>query len=84
MKINWKARFKHGPFLTALFSLVLILVQQIASLFGFDTTIYNEQITLIFNTILGIAVLIGVVSDPTTNGVNDSKRALNYDEPHKD
>lgn len=84
MKINWKVRFKHTPFLTALFSLVLILVQQVAGLIGFDATIYNEQITLIFNTVLGILVLIGVVSDPTTTGVNDSRRSMNYDEPKKD
>lgn len=81
MKINWKVRFKHKPFLVALFSLVLILVQQIASIFGIDTTIYNEQITILFNTILSILVLLGVVIDPTTEGVKDSENALNYKEP---
>lgn len=81
MKINWKVRFKHKPFLVALFSLVLILVQQIASIFGIDTTIYNEQITILFNTILSILVLLGVVIDPTTQGVKDSENALNYKEP---
>ena len=81
MKINWKVRFKHKPFLVALFSLVLILVQQIASIFGIDTTIYNEQITILFNTILSILVLLGVVIDPTTEGVKDSENALSYKEP---
>ena len=81
MKINWKVRFKHKPFLVALFSLVLILVQQIASIFGIDTTIYNEQITILFNTILSILVLLGVVIDPTTQGVTDSEKALHYKEP---
>jgi len=80
-KINWKVRFKHKPFLVALFSLVLILVQQIASIFGIDTTIYNEQITILFNTILSILVLLGVVIDPTTQGVTDSEKALHYKEP---
>ena len=81
MKINWKVRFKHKQFLVALFSLVLILVQQIASIFGIDTTIYNEQITILFNTILSILVLLGVVIDPTTQGVTDSEKALHYKEP---
>ena len=81
MKINWKVRFKHKQFLIALFSLVLILVQQIASIFGIDTTIYNEQITILFNTILSILVLLGVVIDPTTQGVTDSEKALHYKEP---
>lgn len=83
MKINWKVRFKHTPFLVALFALVMLLVQQVFSLFGIDTTIYNEQATDLFNTVLAILVLIGVVSDPTTEGVNDSRTALNYNKPRK-
>lgn len=83
MKINWKVRFKHKPFLVALFALVMLLVQQVFSLFGIDTTIYNEQATDLFNTILAILVLVGVVSDPTTEGVSDSRTALNYNKPRK-
>ncbi|MED4701598.1 phage holin [Lysinibacillus capsici] len=79
MKINWKVRLKHGPFLVGAFSLLLLLIQQIAALFGFDTTIYNEQVTDIFNTVLALLVLFGVVSDPTTPGLNDSERAMRYD-----
>ena len=81
MKINWKVRFKHKTFLVSLFSLALILVQQVASIFGVDTTIYNEQITDLFNTILAILVLLGVVVDPTTSSVSDSEKALNYTKP---
>lgn len=81
MKINWKVRFKHKPFLIALFSLALLLVQQVASFFGIDTTIYNEQVTELFNTVLAILVLLGVVSDPTTEGLSDSQQALRYRKP---
>ncbi|WP_333474097.1 phage holin [Psychrobacillus psychrodurans] len=38
MKINWKVRFIHKPFLIALFALVMLLVQRVASFFGVDTT----------------------------------------------
>ncbi|MBD8522293.1 MULTISPECIES: phage holin [Lysinibacillus] len=79
MKINWKVRLKHKPFLVGTFSLLLLLIQQIGTLFGFDTTIYNDQVTDIFNTVLALLVLFGVVSDPTTPGINDSERALKYD-----
>ncbi|WP_342441727.1 phage holin [Lysinibacillus sp. FSL K6-0075] len=78
MKINWKVRLKHKPFLVGAFSLLLLLIQQIAALFGLDTTIYNEQVTDIFNTVLALLVLFGVVSDPTTPGMNDSERAMGY------
>lgn len=84
MKINWKVRLYHKPFLVGAFSLLLLLIQQIAALFGFDTTIYNEQVTDIFNTVLALLVLFGVVSDPTTTGLNDSEQALKYDAPRKD
>ena len=84
MNINWKVRFQHGPFLAALFSLVLILVQQVAASFGYGITeAFSEQATGIFNTVLSILVLLGVVSDPVTEGFSDSKQALGYDEPKK-
>lgn len=84
MKINWKIRLKHKPFLVAAFALLLLLVQQIGALIGFDTTIYNERVTELFNTVLAFLVLIGVVVDPTTEGTNDSTQALKYDKPKDD
>ena len=81
MKINWKVRFKHKPFLIALFALVMLLVQQVASFFGLDTTIYNEQVTDLFNTVLAILLLLGIVSDPTTTGMSDSQQAMRYHKP---
>lgn len=81
MKINWKVRFKHKTFLVSFFALVLLLAQQVAVLFGFDTTIYNEQATDLFNTILAILVLLGVVVDPTTENLSDSKQAMRYNKP---
>jgi len=84
MKINWKVRLKHKPFLVAAFALILLLVQQIGTLFGYDTTIYNERVTELFNTVLAFLVLIGVVIDPTTTGTADSEQALGYNKPRDD
>lgn len=84
MKINWKVRFKHKTFLVALFSMLLLLVQQVASFFGVDTTVFNEQATDLFNTVLAVLVLLGVVTDPTTASVSDSERALEYKSPKGD
>lgn len=84
MNINWKVRFQHGPFLVALFSLILILGQQVAAAFGFGITeAISEQATGIFNTVLSILVLLGVVSDPVTEGLSDSPQALRYNKPKK-
>ena len=84
MKINWKGRLYQKPFLVGAFSVLGLLIQQIAALFGYDTTIYNEQVTDIFNTVLALLVLFGVVSDPTTPGLNDSERALKYNKSKGD
>ncbi|WP_286927055.1 MULTISPECIES: phage holin [Lysinibacillus] len=82
MKINWKIRLQHKPFLLALFSLILLLAQQVAAIFGYDlTSAMSEQLTFILNTVLSILVLMGVVIDPTTRGTKDSERALMYRRP---
>lgn len=73
MKINWKVRLRHKPFLVSLFALILLLVQQIGAIFGIDTTIYNERVTEVFNTVLAFLVLLGVVVDPTTTGLSDKE-----------
>jgi len=82
MKINWRIRLQHKPFLLALFSLILLLAQQVAAIFGYDLTgAMSEQLTSILNIVLSILVLMGVVVDPTTRGTKDSERALMYRRP---
>jgi len=82
MRINWKIRFQHKPFLLALFSLIALLAQQVAAIFGYDlTSAMSEQTMTIINTVLSIFTLLGVVVDPTTRGTSDSQRALMYRRP---
>lgn len=82
--INWKARFKHKQFLVALIALLLVLANQIAGVVGADITVYSAEITAISETVLTILGLLGIVIDPTTDGVSDSERALRYNKPKKD
>ena len=83
MKINWKVRLQHKPFLVSLFAFVLLLAQQVAKAFGYELPVaVSDQITAIFNTILSILVLLGIVVDPTTSDVSDSTQALTYDKPN--
>ena len=84
MKINWKIRMKHKQFWVSLTALSVILANQIAGVFNVDITIYNDQITALSETILSILALLGIIVDPTTNGVSDSKQALEYDKPKGD
>jgi phi LC3 family holin len=82
MKINWKIRLQQKPFLVALFSALLLFTQQVAKLFGYELSeSLGEQLTEIFNTVLFVLSIMGVVIDPTTRGVNDSEMANTYDKP---
>ena len=75
--INLKLRLKNKVTLAALISAVFIMLGQ----FGLEIP-HNIQEGV--NTLLMILVLLGIVTDPTTKGVADSERALNYNQPRED
>ena len=86
MKINWIVRIKNQAFWLAFIPAMLLLIQVVAAPFGYewDFVVLNEQLTAIVNAIFGVLTIIGVVTDPTTAGVTDSKRALTYTTPKED
>ena len=77
MKINWKVRLQSYPFWVALFSLLGLIVTDA----GLMELGHFEKYV---DALLIVLVAGGVVSDPTTNGLNDSNQALTYDKPRKD
>lgn len=82
MKINWKVRLRQKPFLVAIFSALLLLVQQVAKFFGYEISeAIGQQLTEIFNTVLFVLTIAGVIIDPTTKGLGDSEQAKEYSEP---
>ncbi|MFS9354656.1 phage holin [Streptococcus oralis subsp. tigurinus] len=75
--INWKLRLQNKVTLVALLGAVFLMAQQ----FGLEIP---KNIQDGVNTFVYILVLIGVVNDPTTAGISDSNRALDYHEPSED
>lgn len=73
MKINWKSRLKNKTFLVSLFAALLLFAQTVASAIGVDISMYSDKATQIFNALLGVLILIGVVADPNTPGISDNK-----------
>lgn len=72
--INLKLRLKNKATLVALISAVFLMLEQ----FGLHIpTNIQEGV----NTFVGILVIIGIVTDPTTKGIGDSERALTYKKP---
>lgn len=82
--INWKVRFKNGPWLAMFLSLVVGFVFNILKMFDIVPVVTENFVMQIVSQVLTFLGLIGVITDPTTSGVGDSKRALTYDEPWKD
>ena len=86
MKINWTVRIKNKAFWVTIIPAVLLLVQQICAMFGVELNIagVSNQLVSIVGTVFGILSLIGIVNDPTTSGMSDSKQAMTYETPKKD
>ncbi|MBC2238316.1 phage holin [Listeria innocua] len=86
MKINWKVRMKSKVFWVSVIPLVLVLVQQLLGWFGvtIPADTINKQALDFVNSVFLLLGVLGVVNDPTTSGIKDSKQAQNYSEPRKD
>ena len=85
-KINWSVRIKNKNFWLAIVPALALLFQAFADIFGikleFGQTI--DKVLVFINVLFAFLVLVGIVNDPTTSGLSDSTRALDYDEPNAD
>lgn len=86
MNINWSVRFKNKTFWLALIPAVLLLIQVVAAVFGFtlDLGDLGDKLIAVVNALFAVLVILGIVTDPTTDGVGDSTQALTYTEPKKE
>lgn len=84
--INWKVRIRNKQFWIAIIPMVLVLAHQVLKLFGVDIdfTDLSNQLINIVETVFVILGLIGIVNDPTTNSLADSKTAMTYKVPKKE
>lgn len=84
--INWNVRFKNKNFWLAVIPAVLLLIQTVAAVFGYtlDVGDIGNRLIAVVNAVFGVLVILGVVNDPTTAGMSDSKQAQNYITPRKD
>ena len=83
MSINWKVRIKNKSFWLALVPAVLLLAQVCAAPFGYewDFGVLNAQLAAIVNALFAVLAILGIVADPTTEGMGDSGQALSYEKP---
>lgn len=83
--INWLVRIKNKNFWVAIIPAVLLLIQVVAAVFGFEIDLgdLGNRLLDVVNAVFAVLVILGVVTDPTTAGLSDSKQAMTYIEPKK-
>ena len=86
MKINWIVRIKNKAFWMAIIPAVLLLIQAVAAVVGYqlDFGDISEKLIAVVNAVFVVLSILGIVTDPTTDGIGDSTRALTYTTPNKD
>ena len=73
-------------FWLALIPALLLLAQVVAAVFGYELKIdaIGDKLTAVVNALFAVLAILGVVTDPTTAGVSDSKQAMEYTAPKED
>ena len=84
--INWKVRIKNKTFWMTVIPAIALVVQAVAAVFGYtlDFSTLVGKLLGVVDAVFALLVILGVVVDPTTAGVGDSKRAMTYEEPWED
>jgi phi LC3 family holin len=78
MRINWKARLKNKTFLITFIALLISFVYQVLGLFDVVPSISEDSLVNFLTILINILATLGVVVDPTTDGIKDSERAMTY------
>ena len=86
MKLNLKVRIKNKAFWLSLIPALALVVQAVAAVFGYEINLSTMvgKIQAVVNAVFALLVILGIVVDPTTEGIGDSERAMTYEVPWKD
>lgn len=84
MKLNWKLRLQNKTTLVTLITLFITFIYQVLAMFGVVPKVSQDEIISTIGLLVNILVVLGVVVDPTTNGISDSDTAMSYDRPKED
>lgn len=81
--INWRVRIRNKAFWVAIIPAVLVLIQVVAAVFGYtlDLGELGNKLIAVINAVFVVLSILGVVNDPTTSGLSDSKQAMTYELP---
>ena len=84
MKINWKLRLQNKATLWSLICLVVSIIYRVLDAAHVIPPFTSDFVLEIAADVLSVLGLLGVIVDPTTDGVSDSQRAMGYEWPWRD
>ncbi|MCQ2530272.1 MAG: phage holin [Lachnospiraceae bacterium] len=84
MKINWKLRLQNKTTLITLILCILAVIYQVLEACKIVPEIEQQEVANMLLTVVDILCILGIVVDPTTEGISDSCRAMKYNRPNND
>lgn len=84
MKMNLKLRLKNKATLAALIAAVVAFIYQILGIVGVVPAVAQNDVLQAVGIILNLLAALGILTDPTTKGIQDSDRAMTYEKPADD
>lgn len=81
MKINWKVRLRNPAWVTSLLAMIVSTVYQLLAMFEIAPALTEDALMQAIAAAVQLLTLMGVLIDPTTKGLSDSARALEYERP---
>lgn len=85
--VNWTVRFKNPDFWAAFIPALYLLVKTALTAVGEIPELGDptfDKIMALMDAFMVFLMAIGVINDPTTEGLSDSKRAMRYSKPNSD
>lgn len=78
MKINWKVRLRNKTWLASVLALTVSFCYDLLAMLDIVPPLSEDWLLSLMQTLLTLLTALGVVIDPTTDGAQDSDRAMTY------
>lgn len=82
--INLKLRFKNKTTLVTMVLAIISFVYMVLDALGVVPKFDQDMIVKVALGLIDLLAILGIIVDPTTEGVTDSARAMTYQSPHSD
>ena len=83
MKINWKLRLQNRVVALSAITLALDIIYNILAMCGITPPVSEHDVLEVVERVIEILAIVGILTDPTTQGLHDSEKAMQYTMPNK-